>query len=92
MYSSPSENTDVVSQAILGSNVEVLGKKHKWARIRTSDQYTGWMPLRDLRKLNEPYGPSGHVVQVESLFANLYRETDVTEHRPVITGSIRNSS
>lgn len=85
MYSSATENTDVVSQAILGSDVVVLEKRHKWAKVRTSDQYTGWISLRDLRKLGAPYGASGHVVQVESLFANLYRETDVTEHRPLIT-------
>ena len=63
----------------------ILKKRHRWLKIRTNDQYTGWMPLRDLRTLNAPYGAPGHVVQVESLFANLYQETDVTEHRPVIT-------
>lgn len=85
MYSSATENADVVSQAILGSNVVVLEKRHNWAKVRTNDQYTGWMPLRDLRKSNVPYGESGHSIQVENLFANLYRETDVTEHQPVIT-------
>lgn len=85
IYSSPTEKTDVVSQAILGSNVVMLEKRHRWVKIRTNDQYTGWIPLRDLRTLNAPYGAPGHVVQVESLFANLYQETDVTEHRPVIT-------
>ncbi|HET9409785.1 MAG TPA: C40 family peptidase [Candidatus Sulfotelmatobacter sp.] len=85
MYSSATENADVVSQAILGSDVVVLEKRHKWARIRTDDQYMGWMPFRNLRRLNAPYGAPGHVIQVESLFANLYREADVTEHRPIIT-------
>ncbi|HUO18011.1 MAG TPA: C40 family peptidase [Verrucomicrobiae bacterium] len=85
MYSSATENTDVVSQAILGSNVAVLEKHHKWAKIRTDDQYTGWIPLRDLRKSSAPYGEGEHAVQVESLFANLYRETDVTKHEPVVT-------
>ena len=85
MYSSATENTDVVSQAILGSNVAVLEKRHKWAKIRTDDQYTGWMPLRDLRKSSAPYAAPGHAVQVESLFANLYRETDVTQYQPAIT-------
>lgn len=85
MYSSATEDADVVSQAILGSNVIVLEKRQKWAKIRTRDQYTGWMRLRDLRRLNLPYGAPGHIVQVESLFANVYRETDVSQHRPVIT-------
>lgn len=85
MYSSATENADVVSQAILGSNLVVLEKRHKWVKVRTSDQYTGWMSLHDLRKFSAPYGESGHWLQVQNLFANLYRETDVTEHRPVLT-------
>jgi gamma-D-glutamyl-L-lysine dipeptidyl-peptidase len=85
MYSSATENADVVSQAILGSNVVVLEKRHKWVKVRTSDQYTGWMSLQDLHKSNMPYGESGHSIRVQNLFANLYRETDVTEHQPVTT-------
>ncbi len=85
MYSSATADTDVVSQAILGSHVAVLEKRHKWVKIRTDDQYTGWMPLRDLRKSSAPYAAPGHTVQVESLFANLYRETDVTQYQPAIT-------
>lgn len=84
MFSAASENTDVVSQAILGSNVVVLAKKHKWAKVRTGDQYTGWMSIKELRKSTQPYGAPGHTVQIESLFANLYRETDVTAHQPVM--------
>jgi cell wall-associated NlpC family hydrolase len=87
MYSSASENTDVVSQAIIGSNVFVLETQTDWTKVRTGDQYTGWVPISDLRKPadGKPYATHGHVVQVESLFANLYRETDVTAHQPVIT-------
>jgi cell wall-associated NlpC family hydrolase len=87
MYSSPSENTDVVSQAIIGSNVAVLETQEHWTRVRTGDQYTGWTPISDLRKPadGKSYATHGRVVQVESLFANLYRETDVTAHQPVIT-------
>jgi cell wall-associated NlpC family hydrolase len=31
------------------------------------------------------YATSGVIVQVESLFANIYREPDVTRHKPVVT-------
>lgn len=87
MYSSASANTDVVSQAILGSSVAVLEVKKKWARVQTSDQYTGWLPVSQVlkRDVSDPYAFHGHFVQVESLFANLYRETDVTEHAPLLT-------
>jgi gamma-D-glutamyl-L-lysine dipeptidyl-peptidase len=87
MYSSATEDADVVSQAILGSDVVLLEVKKKWVRVRTPDQYTGWMSTSDLRKWPGPgsYGEQGHAVQVESLFANVYRETDVTKHAPLLT-------
>lgn len=88
MYSSASEDVDVVSQAIVGSNVEALEQTSGWERVRTDDQYSGWMPLRDVQKLElgkPAYATSGRVAQVRSLSANLYHETDVTLHRPVLT-------
>ncbi len=87
MYSAPAQDADVVSQAIFGSNVTVLENRAAWTRVQTSDQYTGWMRTADLRSpdRSDGYADSGNVAQVESLFANLYRETDVTQHQPVIT-------
>ncbi|ABF43057.1 Nlp/P60 [Candidatus Koribacter versatilis Ellin345] len=86
MYSSPSASSDVVSQAILGSNVVTLQKKGKWVKAQTSDQYTGWIEKRALRDAkNSSYATTGDTVQVTSLFANVYRETDVTAHAPIVT-------
>jgi gamma-D-glutamyl-L-lysine dipeptidyl-peptidase len=87
MYSAATENSDVVSQAIIGSDVATLEVRGNWAKVRTADQYTGWMLGDALRKLGESgaYGRSGTVVQVEALFANLYSETDVTLHQPILT-------
>ena len=87
MYSSASDDVDVVSQAIYGSTVELLQETPGWAKVETPDQYTGWMPRRDLRQLESAesgYAASGRVAQVSSLSANLYRETDATLHRPVL--------
>ena len=87
MYSGSSEQKDVVSQAIYGSNVKLLVERGEWSKIQTDDQYKGWTPSRYLRLVlhGSGYATSGKVVQVESLFANIYRETDVTRHKPVIT-------
>jgi gamma-D-glutamyl-L-lysine dipeptidyl-peptidase len=86
MYSSTTQDADVVSQAFLGSNVVVLEQQKDWAKVRTSDRYTGWMRLSDsIQQNGGTYASEGRVVQVQSLFANLYRETDVTQHQPVIT-------
>jgi SH3-like domain-containing protein len=87
MYSRASDDSDVVSQAIYGSDVKVMEEASGWARVRTPDEYTGWMRLDvTLRGANgAPYATSARTVQVNSLLANLYRETDVTAHRPVLS-------
>jgi gamma-D-glutamyl-L-lysine dipeptidyl-peptidase len=87
MYSGPSDKTDVVSQAIYGSNVTLLVARGEWSRIQTSDQYKGWVPSRHVRTVltGDGYATAGSTVLVESLFANIYSEPDVTKHKPVIT-------
>jgi cell wall-associated NlpC family hydrolase len=87
MYSHPSDLSDVVSQAIYGSNVTLLTARGEWCRIQTADHYKGWVPSRTLRLVQSGagYATTGTVVQVESLFANLYREPDVTRHKPLLT-------
>jgi cell wall-associated NlpC family hydrolase len=84
MYSKPSRDADVVSQAIYGANVAVVEEKDGWARIRTADEYTGWTPLPSLLK-ERSYASSGKVAEVASLFAHIYREASVTRHAPLIT-------
>jgi gamma-D-glutamyl-L-lysine dipeptidyl-peptidase len=84
IYSGPDEDRDVVSQAIFATNVVVLEEQDGWARVRTPDDYAGWIRAGDLLKAPE-YAIKGRVAQVESLFANLYRETDITKHEPVLT-------
>ena len=87
MYSKPTEKADVVSQAIYGSNVKLLEARGEWSRIQTSDRYRGWTPSRYLRIVltGEGYATAGPTVQVQSIFANVYTEPDVTKHKPVIT-------
>ncbi len=84
MYSKPTEDADVVSQAIYGTNVAILEQKDGWANIRTPDEYTGWAPMTALKTAG-PYAASGKVAQVQSLFAHLYREQSVTKHAPMLT-------
>jgi len=84
LYSQPTEDADVVSQAIYGANVGILEQKDGWARIRTFDDYTGWAPLAGLHA-GAPYASKGRVAEVQSLFAHIYREASVTKHAPVVT-------
>ena len=87
MYSHPSDKSDVVSQAIYGSNVKLLVAQGEWSRIQTDDHYKGWVPSRHLRVIlsGDGYATSGAIVQVDSLFANVYNEPDVARHKPVVT-------
>ncbi|HXS95900.1 MAG TPA: NlpC/P60 family protein [Candidatus Limnocylindrales bacterium] len=84
MYSKPTEDADVVSQAIYASNVAILEMKDGWAHIRTFDDYTGWAPLTALKQA-APYAAAGHVAEVQSLAAHIYRENSVTKHAPLLT-------
>jgi hypothetical protein len=83
MYSKPSEEADVVSQAIYGATVSVLEKQDGWKRVRTADAYTGWMPEGALRAGSYP--GAGRVAEVGTLFAHIYREASVTRHQPLLT-------
>jgi gamma-D-glutamyl-L-lysine dipeptidyl-peptidase len=88
MYSAPSDKAAVVSQAIYSSNVMLLVSRGEWSRIETlDDHYKGWTRSRYLRivQTGNGYGTAARTVQVESLFANVYREPDVKKHQPVIT-------
>jgi hypothetical protein len=88
MYSKPTEDTDVVSQAIYGTRIGILEEKTGWAKVQTPDEYTGWMRESAFRKLKDneqPYAAAGRVARIESMFANLYREPDVTTYAPVLT-------
>ena len=87
MYAGPSDKTAVVSQAIYGSNVTLLVARGEWSRIQTADRYKGWVPSRHIRIVltGDGYATAGPTVQVESLFANIYSEPDVTRHKPVVT-------
>jgi cell wall-associated NlpC family hydrolase len=84
MYAQPSEDSSVVSQAIYGANVELVQQQDGWAKVRTADEYTGWVPMRQLLA-GKTYGTGGRVGEVRSLFAHLYREDDVTKHAPLLT-------
>jgi cell wall-associated NlpC family hydrolase len=91
MHRRSSADTDVVSQAILGTNVKLLKKERNaagedWYEVETPDTYTGWIAAPALRVLGPgeaPYASSGRVFVVGALLANTYREPDVTKHKPL---------
>jgi hypothetical protein len=87
MYSRASLDADVVSQARYAMTVELVAQEGEWWRIKTPDDYPGWVEARALRALGEeePYAAKGRTATVESLVAHLYRENSVTRHRPLLS-------
>ena len=75
MFSAPSAQVDVVSQALFGDNIHVLLQEPEWVKIETpADHYIGWVKRSDLIRLGEAsgYAMSGPVAVVEELAAHLY--------------------
>jgi hypothetical protein len=84
MYSTDSADSEVASQALYGSGVLSLEKKKGWIRIRTGDDYTGWVAATDITPLRGGYARDGKAVRVVGLSANLYREPSTIKHAPIL--------
>jgi cell wall-associated NlpC family hydrolase len=85
MFSKPAADTDVVSQAIYGTGVLSLERHGDWYKIRTADDYTGWVDGAGLKALDGvPYAPADRSVRVAGLSVNVYSGPDVTAHAPLL--------
>ncbi len=95
MHRNPDEMSEVVSQAIIGTNVKILKMEKKddkeWFYIETPDTYKGWIEAKSIRTYKEgeeQYATKGKVFEVESLIAYIYRVEDVTKHKPLTFATI----
>jgi cell wall-associated NlpC family hydrolase len=85
MYSKPTSDSDVVSQALYGTGVLSLQKQAGWYNITTADGYKGWAAAADLKGLDGgSYAPDGRSVRAIGMDVNIYRDPDVTRHAPVL--------
>ena len=84
MYKSASADTEVTSQVLYGTGVKSLEKHGDWIKIRTADDYTGWVASDAVVAGGDYSAADGQFVRVTALSANAYREPDVTEHAPVL--------
>lgn len=84
-FAQPGADSHVTSQALYGTGVQSLEKQGEWIKIRTADDYTGWVLTAGLRSQSgDRYAADGAAVQVAGISANIYREPSVTEHAPLL--------
>lgn len=84
MYKRATAESEVVSQVLYGTGVRSLEKQGDWIRIRTADEYTGWVASGDVVGRVASSGSEGKSLRVTAISANVYREPDVTEHAPLV--------
>lgn len=91
LYSEPSKAVDVVTQAILGTEVSIWETRDSWYYVHMPDQYQGWIETFHVRTYAQgeaAYPSTAQVAEVQSLFAFVYREPDVTAHEPALRVTI----
>jgi gamma-D-glutamyl-L-lysine dipeptidyl-peptidase len=91
LYSEPSQAVDVVTQAILGTDLSIWASREGWYYVRMPDQYQGWIESAYVHPYVEgelPYATANQVAEVRNLFAFLYGEPSVTPHAPVLQATI----
>jgi SH3-like domain-containing protein len=74
LTASRSPRSEQVSQAILGTRVQVREQSARWCRIETPDSYQGWVPRRVLHAA-VGFG-SGATCLIRELWANLRARPD----------------
>jgi gamma-D-glutamyl-L-lysine dipeptidyl-peptidase len=87
MHALPREASEVVSQAIYGTDIAIIEQQGEWRHIQTPDGYRGWVHSQGLIHRGKPYGRSSNsaLAKVNSLFVHVYHESDITVQAPMIT-------
>ncbi len=84
IYLQPEDDTEIDSQVIYGSAVEVLEQSSGWSKIKTVDGVEGWVQSFQVTS-NLSFEKSDNLRPVKSLFAHIYRVTDTTPFPPLLT-------
>jgi cell wall-associated NlpC family hydrolase len=91
LYSEPSTAVELVSQAIVGTEVSVEEEMAGWYQVRTPDQYQGWIEASNVRRYapdEAGYASAGPIVEVQSLLAFVYREPRASIRAPTLVAPI----
>lgn len=84
VYCKPEEDTELESQALYGSRVEILETVDGWAKIRMTDGAKGWVLCSQVAE-HEEYEKSERLRPLNHFFAHIYRVKDTTPYPPLLT-------
>ena len=81
LHAKPSSDSEVISQSLYGFDLQCLDTRAEWIKVCAEDGYAGWA-----RKVSftSRAAASTPTVRVHSLSANIYRETDIKAHAPLL--------
>jgi cell wall-associated NlpC family hydrolase len=91
LYRDPSESVELVSQAILGTELSIGEGQDGWFHIQTPDGYTGWIKASQFRNYapgETPYASANRVVEIDSLLAFLYHVPRASTRAPALQVTI----
>jgi cell wall-associated NlpC family hydrolase len=91
LYSEPNQAVELVTQAILGTELSILEGEDGWYYVQMPDQYRGWIEAAHVRIYTPgeaPYLSTDRVVQVSNLFACLYHEPSASARAPALQVTI----
>lgn len=74
IYNEPNTASEVVSQALLGSTVEVVDNQESFIKIKTVEQYTGWVSSQ---LVVDAWNTEDYLsTNIATLFADVYKSPD----------------
>jgi len=91
LYKEPSRAVEMVTQAIVGTEVAIWETREDWYYVRLPDKYQGWIEASTVRRYEvgeAPYASQGQVAEVVNLLANVYLQPSVSAHPPVLTAPL----
>jgi SH3-like domain-containing protein len=91
VYSKPSTEVDMVTQAVLGTPLSIQESREAWYDVCLPDRYRGWLEARHVKiySQNEIHYPAtAQVAEIQNLLAFLYYEPGGTVRRPALQVTI----
>lgn len=91
LYSRPDKAAELVTQAILGTDLSIEQSQDGWHYVRMPDEYLGWIELSYVKPYVEeeaPYASEGLVAEIQNLFAFLYHGPSVSTRAPALHATL----